>query len=181
MGSSQGPHTTTSAWRRFLASNGEREIEWDFHRGRKQTHNIQSKELETKDTPRSPDSMRDEDKRAGRGGVDYRFYRWIRPEWRGSRRILEQARQRQTTRPVGGQLPGIKATHYDGEFEGIALALERHTDVDTNMVALLSDCKPAIWVVEKLDSGAEAPRSSIEARIQHALETRENKYQYGQK
>ena len=40
------------------------------------------------------------------------------------------------------------------------------------MVALLSDCKPAIRVVEKLDS-----RSTIEARIQHAIETRENKHQ----
>ena len=45
------------------------------------------------------------------------------------------------------------------------------------MVVLLSDCKPAIRVVEKLDSGVEAPRSNIEARIQHALEARENKLQ----
>ena len=55
--------------------------------------------------------------------------------------------------------------------------MERHTDKDTGMVTQLSDCKPAIRVVEKLDSGIEAPRSSIEARIQHALETRENKLQ----
>ena len=41
-------------------------------------------------------------------------------------------------------------------------------------MALLFDCKPAIRVVEKLDSGTEAPRSAIEARIQHTLETREN-------
>ena len=40
-------------------------------------------------------------------------------------------------------------------------------------MTLLSDCKPAIRVVEKLDLGTEAPRSSIEARNQHALETRE--------
>ena len=43
------------------------------------------------------------------------------------------------------------------------------------MLALLSDCKPAIRVIEKLDSGTEAPRSSIEARIQRALEIREDR------
>ena len=49
----RGPHYNTSL-EEILASmgeNGEREIEWDFHRGRKQTHNIQSRELGTKDTP----------------------------------------------------------------------------------------------------------------------------------
>ena len=57
------------------------------------------------------------------------------------------------------------------------IALEGHTDADINMVTLLSDCKPSIRVVEKLDAGTAAPRSSIEARIQHALETRENRLQ----
>ena len=47
----------------------------------------------------------------------------------------------------------------------------------TNMVALLSDCKLAIWVVEKIDSGKAALRSSIEARIQRALEIREGRLQ----
>ena len=45
------------------------------------------------------------------------------------------------------------------------------------MLTLLSDCKLAIWVVGRSDSGAEAPRSCIEARIQHALENRVNKLQ----
>ena len=35
-----------------MGENGEGEIEWDFHRGRKQIGNIQSRELGTKDTPR---------------------------------------------------------------------------------------------------------------------------------
>ena len=39
------------------------------------------------------------------------------------------------------------------------------------MVALLSDCKPVIRMVEKIDLGI-APQSAIEARIQLALETR---------
>ena len=51
---------------------------------------------------------------------------------------------------LGEQYLGIKATHFDRELVGIALALEEHND--TNMVVLLSDCKPAIWVVEKIDS-----------------------------
>ena len=40
----------------------------------------------------------------------------------------------------------------------------------------MTDSKPAIRTLEKLDSGAEAPRSAIEARIQKTLETRENKH-----
>ena len=35
----------------------------------------------------------------------------------------------------------------------------------------------AVQVVEKIDSGTAAPRSSIEAKIQHALETREGRLQ----
>ena len=58
---------------------------------------------------------------------------------------------------MGSEFLGTKATHIDGELEGIALALEKHTDKGTNMVALLSDCKPAIRTVEKLDRGEEAP------------------------
>ena len=48
---------------------------------------------------------------------------------------------------------------------------------NTSMVAILSDCNPAIRVIEKIDLGAEATRSAIEARIQHTLETRENNRQ----
>ena len=53
------------------------------------------------------------------------------------------------------------------------MALEGHNN--TNMVALFSDCKPAIRVVEKLDSGTEAPRSSIETRIQAVLQLKPGK------
>ena len=67
---------------------------------------------------------------------------------------------------------GTRATHIDGELEGIAIALEAHEQ--TGMLAILSDCKPAIRTTENLDSGAQGPRSHIEARIQEALETRGN-------
>src|SRR5258706_5199548 len=69
---------------------------------------------------------------------------------------------------------GTRATHIDGELEGIALALEAHNKNKTGMLAILSDCRPAIRTVEKIDSGIEGPRSHIEARIQSALETRES-------
>ena len=55
--------------------------------------------------------------------------------------------------------------------------LEKHIEKGTNMVALISDCKPAIRAIEKLARGKEAPRSHIEARILHTLETRENNLQ----
>ena len=55
----------------------------------------------------------------------------------------------------GDQYLGTKATHFDGEPERIALALEGHNNM--KMVAFLSGCKPAIRVVEKLDSETEAP------------------------
>src|SRR5258706_6469914 len=71
---------------------------------------------------------------------------------------------------------GTRATHIDGELEGIALALEAHNKNKTGMLAILSDCRPAIRTVEKIDSGIEGPRSHIEARIQSALESRESEH-----
>ena len=65
----------------------------------------------------------------------------------------------------------MKSTHFDSELEGIALALEKHTDADTQLLAIMTDSKLAICILEKLDSGTEAPRSAIEARIQKTLET----------
>ena len=55
----------------------------------------------------------------------------------------------------GDQYLGIKATHFGGfggELAGIALALEGHNEMDTGMLALLSDCKPAIRV-ERMERG----------------------------
>ena len=64
---------------------------------------------------------------------------------------------------------GSKATHFDGELAGIALVPKG--DTGTLTVALLSDCKPAIQVVEKIDLGLTrmASRSSIEARYSTPL------------
>ena len=85
-------------------------------------------------------------------------------------------KERQPDMEGSGYL-GTKATNFDGELEGIALALEKHTEANTNLLAILTDSKQVIRALEKLDSGAEAPRSAIEARIQKTLETRENNQQ----
>ena len=69
---------------------------------------------------------------------------------------------------------GTRATHIDGELEGIALALEAHEQSGIMMLAILSDCRPAMRTTENIDSGTQGPRSHIEARIQEALENREN-------
>ena len=58
---------------------------------------------------------------------------------------------------------GTRATHYDGELSGIAQALEELREV--SMLAILTDSKPAISTLRKLDTGAAPPRSEIEARI----------------
>ena len=62
----------------------------------------------------------------------------------------------------GSEYLGTRATHHDGELTGIAQALEESRDV--NLLAILTDSKPAISTIKKLDSGTAPPRSEIEAR-----------------
>ena len=119
-----------------------------------------------------------------RRGVDNGLHGRVRVSQQGGRRILPKPyRTNKEPGPnkelglSGERYLGTRATHIDGELEGIALALEAHNEKNTGMLAILSDCRPAIRVTEKLDSGTEGPRSSIEARIQRALEIRENKQQ----
>ena len=118
--------------------------------------------------------MGNESKRDGGARVDNSLYRRIRQAAGGF--CSNPNRQDKDRQPevMGSEYLGGKSTHIDGELEGIALALEKHTEKGTNMVALLSDCKTAIRTVEKLDRGEEAPLSHIEARILNALETREH-------
>ena len=54
--------------------------------------------------------------------------------------------------------------------------MEKHTEDDTHLLAIMTDSKPAIRTLEKLDSGTEAPHSAIEARIQKTLEKRKNRH-----
>ena len=63
----------------------------------------------------------------------------------------------------GSKYLGTRATHFDGELNGIAQALEESREV--NLLTILTDSKPAISTIRKLDSGTVPPRSEIEARI----------------
>ena len=56
-----------------------------------------------------------------------------------------------------------RATHYGGELSGIAQVLEEVREV--SMLAILTDSKPAISALRKLDKGLAPPRSEVEARI----------------
>ena len=174
------PHYNTCL-EEILAStgeNGEREIVWDFHRGTKQIRNLEHRdpELGTKDTPRIVWEMRIRDLEEDEG--------WTTAFTDGSGLNNKAAggfcsnpnKPPRTLDPIpdlsGKKYLGTRATHIDGELEGIALALEAHEQ--TGMLAILSDCRPAIRTTENLDSGTQVPRSHIEARIQEALETRGN-------
>ena len=173
------PHYNTCL-EEILASTGknrEREIVWDFHRGKKQIQNLQRRdpELGTRDTPRITWETRIRDLEEEEG--------WKVAFTDGSGLDNKAAgvfcsnptrtdKERNPQDLSNSSYLGTRATHIDGELEGIALALEAHNE--TGMLAILSDCRPAIRTVEKLDSGMTGPRSHIEARIQSALETRES-------
>ena len=68
---------------------------------------------------------------------------------------------------TGSRYLGTRATHYDGELSGIAQALGESREV--NMLVILTDSKPAISTIKKLDSGTAPPRSEIEAQILNEL------------
>ena len=61
---------------------------------------------------------------------------------------------------TGSEYLGIKATHYDGELSGIAQALKEVREV--NMLTILTDSKPAISALRKLDRGT--PHHGLRSR-----------------
>ena len=149
--------------------NGERQIEWDFPREGKQIHSLYTGDLGTKDTLKVVWEMRIR---------NLEDEGWSTAFTDGSGLNLKAAggfcsnpnKTDKSTALSGSKYLGTKSTHFDGELEGIALAMENHKE--NLMLAILTDSKPAIRVLEKLNSGTEGPRSTIEARIQHALESR---------
>ena len=62
---------------------------------------------------------------------------------------------------------GKKATHYDRDLAGIAQVMEEAREV--NMLAILTDRKPGISTLRKLDRGLTPPRSKIETREMEEL------------
>ena len=156
--------------------NGERQIDWDFTRERKETHTLYRGDLGTKDTLQVVWELRVRELEEEGWTTAFKDGSGLNDKAAGgfcsNPNRLDQTRQPERQ---GSEYLGTKATHFDGELEGIALALEKHTEADTNLLAILTDSKPAIRTLEKLDSGKEATRSAIEARIQRTLEIRKNK------
>ena len=156
-----------------IQENGERQIEWDFTRERKQTHTLYKGNLGTKDTLQVVWEMRIRDLEEEGWTTAFTDGSGLNSKAAGgfcsNPNSADNTRQPELS---GSKYLGIKSTHFDGELKGIALVLEKHAM--THMLAILTDSKPAIRVLEKLDSGAETQRSAIEARIQRTLESWEN-------
>ena len=153
------PHYNTCLEEILAATgeNGEREIEWDFHRGTKQIRNLEYRnpELGTKDTPRIVWEMRIRDLEEDEGwtigftdgsGLDNKAAGGFCSNPNKPPQTLDLTPDR-----TGKKYLGTRATHIDEELEEIALALEAHEQI--GMLAILSDCRPAIRTTENLDSG----------------------------
>ena len=158
-----------------MGENGERQIMWNFSRERKQVNNLRIRDLGNKDTPQVVWEMRVRDLEEEGWTTAFTDGSGLKNKAAGgfcsNPNRTDKERQPEIT---GSGYLGTKATHFDGELEGIALALEKYTEADTHLLAIMTDSKPAIRTVEKLDSGIKPPRSAIEARILETLETREN-------
>ena len=150
-----------------MGENGERAISWDFDRD---THTPQALtpigDLGTKDTMKVVWDLRIRNELEEEG--------WTTCYTDGSG--LENKASGAFTRKshtgfhegkTGSTYLGTRATHYDGELSGIAQALEESREV--SMLAILTDSKPAISTIRKLDTGTAPPRSEIEARILREL------------
>ena len=115
-----------------MQENGERRIEWDFTREKKQIHALHTGDLETKDTLQVVWEMRVRDLEeegwtttfTDGSGLNNKATGGFcsNPNRTDKRRQLELS---------GSEYLGTKATHFDGELEGIALALEQHSSTYT--------------------------------------------------
>ena len=172
------PHYNTCLENILAATgeNGERQIGWDFPREKKKIHTLYRGDLGTKDTLQVVWEMRVRELEEEGWTTAFTDGSGLNDKAAGGfcSNPSRLDKERQPEMQGSGYL-GTKATHFDGELEGIALALEKHTDADTHLLAIMTDSKPAIRTLEKLDSGAEAPRSAIEARIQRTLEIRKDR------
>ena len=74
----------------------------------------------------------------------------------------------------GSKYLGTRATYFDRELNRIARALEESREF--NLLAILTDAKPAISTIRKLDSRTASLRSKIEAWILDKLCKRSHDY-----
>ena len=145
--------------------NGEREIPWDFNRDTRNPRAITMLELGTKDTLKVVWDLRIRELEEEGWTVCYSDRSGLENKAAGA--FTRSSHTGLHRDRAGSKYLGTRATHFDGELNGIAQALEESREV--NLLAILTDSKPAISVIRKLDSGAAPPRSEIEARILHEL------------
>ena len=127
----KGPHYNTCLEEILAATgeNGERKIEWDFPRERKKTHTLHRGDLGTKDTPQVVWEMRVRDLEEEGWTTAFTDGSGLNDKAAGgfcsNPNRTDKERQPELS---GSKYLGTKATHFDGELEGIALALEGHND-----------------------------------------------------
>ena len=160
-----------------MGENGERHIMWDFPRERKPIHTLYTGELGTKDTMQVVWEMRVRELEEEGWTTAFTDGSGLKDKSAGGfcSNPIRTDKDRQPELSGSGYL-GTKATHVDGELKGIVLALEKYTEADTQLLAILTDSKPAIQTLEKLNLGLEAPCSVIEANIQEHLENWKNRH-----
>ena len=133
-----------------MGENGERKITWDFNRDVQSPQAITEIDLGTKDTLKAVWDLHIWNELEEEG--------WTTSYTDGSG--LEDKASGAFTRnsytgfheeKTGSRYLGTRATHYDGELSGIAQALEESREV--NLLAILTDSKPAISTTKKLDKG----------------------------
>ena len=144
-----------------MGENGEREIVWNFSRDTRTPRAISMLELGTKDTLKVVWDLRIRELEEEGWTTCYTDGSGLENKAAGS--FTRSSHTGLHGERTGSKYLGTRATHYDGELDGIAQALEESREV--NLLAILTDSKPAISTIRKLDSGTVPPRSEIEARI----------------
>ena len=117
--------------------------------GKKQIYTVQYGDLGTKDTPRIVQEMRVRELEEGWATA---FTNGSELDYKATGGFCANPNGLDKEQPdlSGDQYLGIKATYFDGELVRIALAQQGHDINGTNIVGILSHCKPAIQVAEAL-------------------------------
>ena len=106
--------------------NGERQIEWEFPRERKQIHSLHTGNLGTKDTMKVVWEMRIRDLEEEGWTTTFTDGSGLNLKAAGGFCPNPNNKSNTSGKPTGSKYLGMKSTHFDGELEGIALALENH-------------------------------------------------------
>ena len=144
-----------------ISENGERKITWDYDRSTRTPWAITILELGTKDTTKNVWDLRIQELDEEGWTTCYTDGSGLGNKTAGAYTCSTHTGLHSDS--AGSKYLGTKATQFDGKLNGIAQALEESREV--NLLAILTDSKPAISIIRKLDSGTAPPRSEIEARI----------------